>query len=554
MLFNSLEFLLFFPVVVALYFATPARYRWILLLAASYYFYAAWKAEYLVLIIGSTVVDYWAGLRMGRHETRTGRRPFLIASVVTNLGVLFTFKYFNFFNDSVRAVLDRANIFYDVPAFELLLPVGISFYTFQSLSYSIDVYRGQKTPERHLGIFALYVAFFPQLVAGPIERSTHLLPQFFEQHRFEYDRAVDGLRLILWGFFKKLVIADRLAIYVNEVYGNPGAHSGGAIALATYFFAFQIYCDFSGYSDIAIGSARVMGYDLMDNFRRPYFAKSIREFWSRWHISLSTWFRDYVYVPLGGSRVATWVWYSNLMIVFLVSGLWHGANWTFVVWGGLHGTYMVVGLATQRLRSGAWDSLSRGFRWFRALPYRAAVAVHDAGKRVLRAAPESPAPVRQNAYSLAAALPSFRPLDQANPASDGPPTATGGESRGTRRLARTVRRLTAMVATFHLVLFAWIFFRANSVSDAVLMIRRMFSWETAGPAVADVALGRAGIMVALAAILFMEIVHVAERREGLRSLVARQPTWVRWTAYYAVVVAILVFGTFTNREFIYFQF
>lgn len=369
MFFNSLEFLVFFPIVVGLYLMVPDRFRWMLLLAASYYFYAAWRLEYLILIIASTLIDYGAALRMDAASSKRGKRSWLIVSLVSNLGILFSFKYFNFFNESTRALFDQFNIFYDVPAFDVLLPVGISFYTFQTLSYTIDVYRGERGAERHLGIFALYVAFFPQLVAGPIERSTQLLPQFFKKVELTYDRTVDGLRLILWGLFKKLVIADRVAVYVDYVFGNPGEFSGPTILIAAYFFAFQIFCDFSGYSDIAIGTARILGYDLMDNFRRPYFSKSIAEFWRRWHISLSTWFRDYVYIPLGGNRVVKWRWYYNLALVFVISGLWHGANWTFVVWGGLHGMYLIVSIITSDFRNRLWARLpfgSRTRRWFAA--------------------------------------------------------------------------------------------------------------------------------------------------------------------------------------------
>ncbi|OQY41470.1 MAG: hypothetical protein B6242_17355 [Anaerolineaceae bacterium 4572_78] len=242
-------------------------------------------------------------------------------------------------------------VFYNVPAFEVLLPVGISFYTFQTLAYTIDVYRGKLKPEKHLGIFALYVAFFPQLVAGPIERAKNLLPQFYHKFNFSGNRVVSGLRLMLWGMFKKVVIADRLAIYVNEVYNNPSEYHGLPIIIATFFFAFQIYCDFSGYSDIAIGSARIMGYNIMTNFRQPYFSQSVAEFWQRWHISLSTWFRDYLYIPLGGNRVPKWRWYLNLMIVFVVSGLWHGANWTFIIWGALHGSYLLIEIWMKNIRA-----------------------------------------------------------------------------------------------------------------------------------------------------------------------------------------------------------
>lgn len=352
MLFNSLDFLIFFPIVVGLYYAIPHRYRWAILLAASYYFYMCWKAEYIILIVISTLIDYAVSLRMSKIEEKKRRLPWLLISLGANLGLLFFFKYWNFFGENVNAALNQLNMFQGVPIFDLLLPVGISFYTFQTLSYSIDVYQGQIKPERHLGRFALYVSFFPQLVAGPIERASRLLPQFRQDFDFDYDRVVGGIQQMMWGMFKKVVIADRLAAYVTEIYAMPGEENGFALLMATYFFAFQIYCDFSGYSDIAIGAARVMGYDLMDNFRTPYLSSSIREFWSRWHISLSTWFRDYVYIPLGGNRVKQGRWFANLMIVFVVSGLWHGASWTFIIWGALHGSYLVAEILAKKWRQG----------------------------------------------------------------------------------------------------------------------------------------------------------------------------------------------------------
>ena len=342
MLFNSLQFALFFVVIVTVYFSIPHRFRWILLLASSYYFYMCWKAEYLLLIMTSTLVDYFAARRMSMHSSQSRRRKYLYLSLTCNLCILFFYKYFNFLSDSAREALQAVNIYYDTPVFKVLLPVGISFYTFQTLSYTIDVYKGRIAAERHLGIYALYVSFWPQLVAGPIERTKHLLPQFRQRYDFDYERVTQGLRLMLWGLFKKVVIADQLAVYVNRVYNHVGDYQGVPLLLATFFFAIQVYCDFSGYTDMARGAAKVMGYDLMENFRRPYFAKSIREFWQRWHISLSTWFRDYVYIPLGGSRQVKWRWYYNLMITFLLSGLWHGANWTFVAWGALHGCYIVI--------------------------------------------------------------------------------------------------------------------------------------------------------------------------------------------------------------------
>ena len=351
MLFNSFHFLIFFLIVVTLYFSIEPKYRWILLLLSSYYFYMSWKVEYVILIIISTLIDYFSALSINKTNNLNKRKFFLGLSICTNLGLLFTFKYFNFVGDSVRAFLALFSIQFSPHVLNILLPVGISFYTFQTLSYTIDVYRGRIKPQTHLGIFAVYVSFFPQLVAGPIERAKNLLPQFYEAKYFDYARVTNGLKLMLWGFFKKLVIADRLSIVVDVVYGNVGDYTGIPLILATVFFAFQIYCDFSGYSDIAIGAAQVMGIKLMDNFKRPYFSRSVAEFWKRWHISLSSWFKDYLYIPLGGSRVTVHRCYFNISIVFLVSAIWHGANWTFIIWGALHGFYMVFSLITKNMRN-----------------------------------------------------------------------------------------------------------------------------------------------------------------------------------------------------------
>ncbi len=350
MLFNSVDFLVFFTLVVFTYFALPHRWRWVLLLAGSYYFYMCWKPAYIILIIISTLVDYFCALGMGKTSSLRRRKLLLLTSLFCNLGLLFTFKYLNFFAYSFEYILGFGEQARAKPFLDVLLPVGISFYTFQTLSYTIDVFRGIRPPEERLGIFALYVSFFPQLVAGPIERSTRLLPQFDNVVKFDYDRVVDGIRLMLWGFFKKVVIADTLAKFVDPVYNNPAAYAGPSYLIATVFFAYQIYCDFSGYTDIARGSAQVLGIELMENFNRPYYSKSIREFWRRWHISLSTWFRDYLYIPIGGSRVTLSRHCLNLFIVFLLCGMWHGANWTFVIWGVLHGTYLIVGLLTRSVR------------------------------------------------------------------------------------------------------------------------------------------------------------------------------------------------------------
>ena len=351
MLFNSIHFVVFFPLVVLFFFILPHRFRWFLLLTASYYFYMCWKPVYILLIVLSTLIDYLAALGMHSYRAKKPRILFLTISIVCNLSLLFVFKYFGFFNEALQDVLSLFSISYEGPAVRWLLPVGISFYTFQSMSYTIDVFRGERDPERHFGRFALYVAFFPQLVAGPIERSTRLLAQFEKHQTLDVQRIISGLQLMLWGFFKKLVIADRLAVYVDAAYNDPSQYAGAPILLATYFFAFQIYCDFSGYSDIARGAARVFGIQLMVNFNRPYFAQSIGDFWRRWHISLSTWFRDYLYVPLGGNRVSPNRWRANIVVVFVLSGIWHGANWTFLVWGALHAFYLILGVATSDLRN-----------------------------------------------------------------------------------------------------------------------------------------------------------------------------------------------------------
>jgi alginate O-acetyltransferase complex protein AlgI len=350
MLFNTMSFGYFFVLVAAVFFALPQRHRWAFLLICNFYYYFCFKAEYLILLIIAIVVSYWSARMMDRHEENRERRPWLIFSLVINFGILFTFKYFNFFSRSILDLSQALHWSLEMPLLKLVLPVGISFYTFTASSYVIDVYRRKLPAERHIGLYAAYVSFFPNLVAGPIERAPNLLAQFRRTNEFDGSRIASGLRLMLWGFFKKLVVADRLAIYVNAVFNNPDPHSGATLLLASFFFTFQIYCDFSGYTDIAIGAARVLGFDLMRNFQRPYFSRSIPEFWRRWHISLSSWFRDYLYIPLGGSRVAVPRAYLNLFIVFFVSGMWHGANWTFLIWGGLHGLYAVSSKFTQSRR------------------------------------------------------------------------------------------------------------------------------------------------------------------------------------------------------------
>ncbi|WMJ82393.1 MBOAT family O-acyltransferase [Clostridium sp. MB40-C1] len=488
MLFNSFKFIIFFPIVVAMYFIISHRYRWILLLGASYYFYMCWNPKYVVLILTTTLISYLSGIWIEGTQDIKKKKIYLNFSILSNIAILFLFKYFNFFNDSFRQIFAHFNLNYTVPSFKLLLPVGISFYTFQSLSYSIDVYRGVKKAERHFGIFALYVSFFPQLVAGPIERSDRLLPQFYEKHKFDYKRVTDGLKLMGMGYFKKVVIADRLAILVNTVYNNPSAYKGVPLIVASVFFAFQIYCDFSGYSDIAVGSAKVMGFELMENFKRPYFSKSISEFWRRWHISLSTWFRDYLYIPLGGNRVKKGRYFFNNLITFLVSGLWHGASWTFVIWGGLHGVYLIIGSITKNTRE------------------------------------------------------------------------KFAEVIGLKKSPKIYKSLKVLI-TFILVDFAWIFFRANSISDAIYIIKNLFNGlgDVQGlneikDILLSLGLDKVSFGVGVIAIVIMEIAHLIQARQSLIKFIREKPILIRWTFYYALILTIMLFGVFEQSQFIYFQF
>jgi len=354
MLFNSFQFLYFFIVVTTLYFVLPHKFRWMLLLVSSCYFYMTFVPVYILILAFTIVIDYFAGIYIEKTPGKK-KRLFLIASLIANIGTLAVFKYYNFINDNITLLLHGFNATNHLPYLSILLPIGLSFHTFQAMSYTIEVYRGNQKAERNFGIYSLYVMFYPQLVAGPIERPQNLLHQFRAQHKFDYQRVADGLKLMAWGLFKKVVIADRLSIVVNDVYDNPHHYHGISFVIATVFFAFQIFCDFSGYTDIAIGAAQVMGFKLMKNFNRPYHAKSISDFWSRWHISLSTWFKDYLYIPLGGSRVKIPRWYFNLFIVFLISGLWHGANWTYIVWGALNGFYLIFALMTEKVRNKVAD-------------------------------------------------------------------------------------------------------------------------------------------------------------------------------------------------------
>jgi alginate O-acetyltransferase complex protein AlgI len=477
-LFNSLHFGVFFVIVTALFFAFPHRLRGVLLLIASVYFYMAFIPVYILILVATILVDYAAGFLIDRSQGQT-RKWWLIVSIAANVGVLAFFKYFNFANDTLRTLAGLADWRYPVPVLDIILPIGLSFHTFQSMAYTIEVYRGRQQVERNLWRFALYVLFYPQLVAGPIERPQNLLRQLHVEQVFDYERAKLGLQLMAWGFFKKVVIADRLAAVVNTVYQQPDAYSGSASLVATYLFAIQIYCDFSGYSDIAIGAAQVMGFTLMKNFDRPYFSQSISEFWRRWHISLSTWFRDYVYVPLGGSRVSQGRRALNLLLVFSLSGLWHGANWTYVIWGALNGVYLVFGLFTLSFRQ------------------------------------------RLTTVSRLERIPSLH------------------------RLIRTV-------VTFHLVLLAWVFFRATSLEDAGAILRSIATWGDGASAPLEIAGGRTLIVPSIALLVTVEYMQA---RYPLRDVLARQHVLVRWPTYVTALTGLLLLGEFASQQqFIYFQF
>lgn len=354
MLFNSLDFAIFLPIVFVLYWFVTNRslkLQNLFVVIASYVFYGWWNWRFLFLVVFSTLVDYFIGIALSKQEDKTKRKVLLWISIIVNLGFLGFYKYYNFFLENFISAFSILGMPIKANSLNIILPVGISFYTFQTLSYSIDVYKRKLDPTKDFIAFAAFVSFFPQLVAGPIERAANLLPQFYKKRIFDYGKAVDGMRQILWGLFKKIVIADNCAEYANFIFNNYEDYNGSTLALGAIFFAFQIYGDFSGYSDIAIGTSRLFGFNLMQNFATPYFSRDIAEFWRRWHISLSTWFRDYLYIPLGGSRRGTWMKVRNTFIIFIVSGFWHGANWTFIIWGALNAIYFLPLLLAKKNRA-----------------------------------------------------------------------------------------------------------------------------------------------------------------------------------------------------------
>ncbi len=478
MLFNSFAFAIFLPIVFTLYWILPHKFRWIILLVSSYYFYMSWNAKYVFLILFTTAISYVAGLLLEKLTDSKKKKWVLAATVILCLGVLFFFKYFNFVMESVSAFLSLFAIQMSPLTLKLLLPVGISFYTFQTLSYVIDVYKGDSAAEHHFGYYAAFISFFPQLVAGPIERTKNLLPQIKERHVFSYDQATYGLKLMAWGFFKKIVIADTLSKYVSKIYDAPQAYHGFSLVLATVFFSFQIYCDFSGYSDIAIGTSKLMGINLMTNFKSPYFSQSIKEFWSRWHISLSTWFRDYVYIPLGGNRVGKIRHYMNLLITFLVSGLWHGANWTFVLWGGIHGAAQVC----------------------------------------------------ENALS-------------------------GKKKEKPRKKINWIKILLVFV----FCAFAWIFFVADSISDAGYVITHMFEGISSpivylSSGLSDLGLGALKLGIIAFTLLILSIYDYFSLKGDCIEWLGKQRFIIRHILYIFIVLLILSLRATEEAQFVYFQF
>lgn len=490
MLFNSFDFLLFFPIVTALYFLLPYRFRWFHLLAASCLFYMAFVPIYILILLLTIIVDYVAGIMIEKAEGPK-RKGYLIMSLVANIGMLAFFKYYNFFAFNTNHVLSFFNLSASVPLLKILLPIGLSFHTFQAMSYTIEVYRGNHHAEKHFGIYALYVMFYPQLVAGPIERPQNVLYQFHEKHDFSFENCKEGLKLMLWGFFKKIVIADRLAIVVNNVYKHPADNHGATLIIACIFFTFQIYCDFSGYSDIALGSAQVMGFKLMTNFSRPFSSKSVTEFWRRWHISLSTWFYDYLFNPIvlalrnyGKTSIV-----FGLLFTFFMSGFWHGAGWKFVIYGLLNGMALVYEYFTKKKRK----------KIFGKLP----LWLNNGLSKVLT--------VGFIAFSWIF----FR-------------------AKSTGDAFEVVGNL------FH----GW----KNQLS--VSGIKAIIT--TVGGA--DTLFGLFNVVVGLLLIVFMEYIQSVTKDHPALDIVKNKSKFVRWSFYYFLIISILLIGAFDNQEFIYFQF
>jgi alginate O-acetyltransferase complex protein AlgI len=484
MLFNSIEFAFFLPVVYLLYwyvFNRNLKIQNLFVVFASCFFYGWWDWHFLGLILFSTTVDYFVGQGLRSVDSKGRRKLLLWTSIIVNIGLLGVFKYYNFF---VANFIDAFTFFgkdFSPSTLNIILPVGISFYTFQTLSYTLDVYKRKLEPTKDFVAFAAFVSFFPQLVAGPIERATNLLPQFYKKRSFDYNLAVDGLRQILWGLFKKVVIADSCAVYVNIIFENSGEYSGSTLFIGALLFAFQIYGDFSGYSDIAIGTSKLFGFKLNKNFATPYFSRNIAEFWRRWHISLSTWFRDYLYIPLGGSRGSVWMKIRNTFIIFAVSGFWHGANWTFIVWGVLNAIYIMPLILSANNRNHL-DVVAQG----------------------------------KNLPSL--------------------------------------REFGAMLLTFSLTVFAWVFFRAEDISEAFLILSKIFSDSLFLPVefMQSSESWLTGVWI-----LFMILIDWKgrEHENTLNGVGLKWNKYVRYLFYYILMgIIIYMFWNAEEQQFIYFQF
>jgi alginate O-acetyltransferase complex protein AlgI len=482
MLFNSISFAIFLPIIFILYwFVTKGNLRFqnILLLISSYFFYACWDWRFLFLLIFSTLLDYFTGIKIYKSPTTKDKYFWLFLSIIINLSFLFIFKYYNFFVTSFASGLSLLGIKANAITLNIMLPVGISFYTFHGLSYVIDIYKKNIKPEYDFINYSVFVSFFPLLVAGPIERATHLLPQILRKRNFDYAKAVDGLRQILWGLIKKVVIADNCATFANLIFNNSDDYTGSTNVLGAFFFTIQIYCDFSGYSDIALGTARLFGLDLLRNFAFPYFSRDIAEFWRRWHISLSSWFKDYLYIPLGGSKGGMWMKIRNTFIIFLVSGFWHGANWTFIIWGLLNALYIMPSIVFNTNRNNI-EIVAKG----KYLP--------------------------------------------------------------------GIREFISIIFTFILTLFAWIFFRASNIHNAINYISKIFSFSLF-TIPHFIGISKAKIIL-IFIIVFIVIEWIGrEEQYAIANFGVKWYKPIRWLMYYVFILLILQFSG-NQQEFIYFQF
>ncbi|MCP5047816.1 MAG: MBOAT family protein [bacterium] len=499
MIFNSIEFLVFFSILFALYFFIPYNWRWAFLLIASYFFYGYWKIDYLLLLIIPTIIAYFIGLKIAPPDTqpppdslpspgpRKKRKRLLIAGLISSLAVLCVFKYTDFVGGSLFSIVGIFVEDVTYNPFRFLLPIGISFYSFKLVSYLVDVYNGNAPAEKHPGYLALYVSFFPQILAGPIDRAVNFIPELKKKVNFDIERVLSGSRLIIWGIFKKMVIADRLAVFVNEVFKNP-ENQGINLLFGAYFYAFQIYCDFSGYSDIAIGISRILGFKSMKNFDFPYFTKSLTQFWNCWHISLSTWLRDYLFLPIAYAvmrpiktarlykvKAETWGYVTGMFITMFLGGLWHGASWTFVIWGSLHGIYLVVGYLTKKRRK----------RWVKKIKLN--------------------------------------------------------------KLPR-LRHFISVVLTFHFVSFAWIFFRAGSFEKAVTYIKYLQLKPAADGQ------GTVYLLFNLALVIVFILMEMVYKNRARLAFIQRIPAVVKLAGFALFICLIIIFAVDASNEFIYFQF